>query len=68
MNNVRTSLHSKVHHWIDAFGFRLNESQTNNKNNVTTNHYFFKTFSDPNLLKNNFDLIARDHSNWFIER
>jgi len=45
MNNIRASLHSKVHHWIDTFGFRLNASQTNTKNNVTTNHYFFETFN-----------------------
>lgn len=44
MNNVRT-LHSKVHKWMDAIGFRLNASQTNSKSNVTTNHYFFETFN-----------------------
>lgn len=37
-------MHSKVHNWIDAIGFRLNASQTNKKNKVTTNHYFFETF------------------------
>ncbi len=45
MNNISTSLHSKVHNWIDTIGFRLNNSQTNNKNHVTTNHYFFETFN-----------------------
>jgi len=45
MNNVTVSLHSKVHKWIDAIGFRLNESQTNHKNNITTRHYFFETFN-----------------------
>ncbi|MEO8885603.1 MAG: hypothetical protein ABI367_06030 [Mucilaginibacter sp.] len=39
------SLHTKVHNWIDAVGFRLNTSQTNNKSMVTTNHYFFETFN-----------------------
>jgi hypothetical protein len=47
------SLHSKVHQWIDAIGFRLNESQTNDKNHVTTNHYFFKTFNFFEKSKNN---------------
>jgi len=45
MNNIRASLHSKVHHWIDTFGFMLNTTQTNRKNKVTTNHYFFETFN-----------------------
>ena len=45
MNNMSMSLHSKVHTWIDAIGFRLNGSQTNQKNNVTTHHYFFETFN-----------------------
>ena len=48
MNNIRASLHAKVHNWIDTVGFRLNASQTNDKSNVTTNHYFFETF---NLLE-----------------
>jgi hypothetical protein len=51
MNNIR-SLHAKVHSWIDAIGFRLNASQTNKKNRVTTNHYFFETF---NFLERNKD-------------
>lgn len=47
MNNVR-NLHAKVHHWLNAIGFRLNTSQTNRRSKVTTNHYFFETF---NLLE-----------------
>jgi len=38
-------LYTKVHNWIDAVGFRLNASQTNNKSMITTNHYFFETFN-----------------------
>ena len=45
MDNKRTSLHSKVHKWIDTIGFRLNDSQTNDKDHVTTDHYFFETFN-----------------------
>jgi hypothetical protein len=45
MNNISNTLHAKVHRWIDAIGFRLNTSQTNGKNNVTINHYFFETFN-----------------------
>jgi len=45
MNNMNSSLHSKVHNWIDTIGFRLNDSQTNDKNHVTTDHYFFETFN-----------------------
>ena len=45
MKNMRASLHAKVHSWIDAIGFRLNASQTNNKSKVTFNHYFFETFN-----------------------
>ena len=44
MNNIR-SLHTKVHNWIDVVGFRLNTTQTNKKNNITTHHYFFETFN-----------------------
>jgi hypothetical protein len=53
MDNIRASLHSKVHRWIDSIGFRLNDSQTNTKNNVTTNHYFFETFNFLEKAKNN---------------
>lgn len=45
MKNLRASLHGKVHHWIDTIGFRLNNSQTNKRSQVTTNHYFFETFN-----------------------
>ena len=46
MRNMRASLlYTKVHNWIDAVGFRLNASQTNNKSMITTNHYFFETFN-----------------------
>lgn len=30
---------------MDSIGFRLNGSQTNTENNVTTRHYFFETFN-----------------------
>ena len=45
MNNISVNLHSRVHNWIDSIGFRLYTSQTNRKNNITTNHYFFETFN-----------------------
>ena len=45
MDNAVASLYAKVHQWTDAIGFRLNASQTNNKSNVTTRHYFFETFN-----------------------
>lgn len=45
MANIRTSLHSKVHVWMKKVGFRLNSSDTNHKDNVTVDHYFFKTFN-----------------------
>jgi hypothetical protein len=53
MNNIGTSLHSRVHNWIDSIGFRLNTSQTNVKSNITTNHYFFETFNYLEHSKNN---------------
>lgn len=43
MTQLRASLHSRVHKWIDTVGFSLN-SQTS-KDNVTTKHYFFETFN-----------------------
>ena len=52
MNNIR-NLHAKVHTWIDAIGFRLNASQTNKKNRITTNHYFFETFNFFERAKDN---------------
>jgi len=45
MDNAVASLYAKVHQWTDAIGFRLNASQTNDKSNVTTRHYFFETFN-----------------------
>jgi hypothetical protein len=45
MDNISISLHSRVHKWMDAFGFSLNTSQTNNRSKVTTKHYFFETFN-----------------------
>jgi hypothetical protein len=45
MKNISYSLHSKIHEWIDAFGFRLNASQINRKRHIITRHYFFKTFN-----------------------
>jgi hypothetical protein len=45
MNTMRANLHSNVHNWMDKMGFRLNSTQTNEKNKVTTRHYFFETFN-----------------------
>jgi len=45
MDNISLSLHSRVHNWIDAIGFRLNASQTNGRSKITTRHYFFETFN-----------------------
>lgn len=53
MDNISNTLHAKIHRWIDAIGFRLNASQTNGKNNVTTNHYFFETFNFLEKAKRN---------------
>ena len=53
MKHIRANLHLKVHRWMDSIGFRLNASQTNEKNNVTTNHYFFETFNFFEKAKNN---------------
>jgi hypothetical protein len=53
MKQIRVSLHAKVHKWTDAIGFRLNGSQTNNQDNVTTKHYFFETFNFFERSKNN---------------
>jgi len=52
MTKTNLSLHSKIHNWIDSIGFSLNGSQTNYKNNTTTNHYFFKTFNFFEKAKN----------------
>jgi len=51
MDKINKNLHAKVHHWIDAIGFRFNGSQTSD--NVTTNHYFFETFNFFEKAKNN---------------
>lgn len=45
MKNLVNSLHSRIHNWIDAIGFRLNSSQTFRKSGVTIRHYFFETFN-----------------------
>ena len=45
MKNIASPLYSRIHEWIEAFGFRLNTSQTNSNRNVTTRHYFFETFN-----------------------
>ena len=45
MKKITSSLHSRIHKWMDAFGFRLNASQFNAKRNIITKHYFFKTFN-----------------------
>lgn len=55
MAKLNSSLHARVHNWINSIGFRLNASQTG-KDNVTTNHYFFETFNFFESEKNN------DHS------
>jgi hypothetical protein len=53
MDNLNRSLHTRVHNWIDAIGFRLNASKTNGKNRVTTKHYFFETFNFIEKTKDN---------------
>ena len=53
MNKLNTSLHTKVHNWMDSIGFQLIGSQTNIKNHETTNHYFYKTFNFFEKAKNN---------------
>jgi hypothetical protein len=45
MANLRKSLHSKVHAWMKKIGFRLNSTDIVKKDNVTVDHYFFKTFN-----------------------
>lgn len=45
MKNLRSSLQSKVHQWMDAMGFRLNFSETLQNKNITVDHYFYKTFN-----------------------
>ena len=53
MDNFNRSLHTSVHNWIDAIGFRLNTSQTSGKNRITTKHYFFETFNFIEKTKDN---------------
>jgi len=45
MNNLRLSLHSKIHHWMNGIGFRLNSSDMIKNDGVRVDHYFFKTFN-----------------------
>ena len=45
MKNITSPLYSKIHEWIDPFGFRLNTSKTNRNSNITTRLYFFETFN-----------------------
>jgi hypothetical protein len=45
MDNMRPSLHTRVHHWIDQVGFHLNSSNKVAKDNTTVDHYFFETFN-----------------------
>lgn len=45
MANLRRSLRSRIHAWTKKIGFRLNSSNTIKKDNVTVDHYFFKTFN-----------------------
>jgi hypothetical protein len=53
MTKIKGSLHAKIHKWIETIGFHLNGSQFNNKDNVTTKHYFFETFNFLEREKNN---------------
>jgi len=53
MARIKGSLHTKIHKWIDTIGFHLNGSQINNKNKITTRHYFFETFNFLERAKNN---------------
>jgi len=45
MKQIANSLYSRVHTWIDAFGFRLNASKVIGKRGITVRHYFFETFN-----------------------
>lgn len=45
MKGAVNNLHTKIHEWTDAFGFRLNASQTSRSKKITTRHYFFETFN-----------------------
>jgi len=45
MKNLRSSLHSKVHRWMDSMGFHKNFSEIVKNKNVIVDHYFYKTFN-----------------------
>jgi len=45
MRKMANTLHTRIHNWIDAVGFRLNASKTYRKRTVTISHYFFETFN-----------------------
>jgi hypothetical protein len=45
MDKLRKTLRSRVHDWIKKVGFRLNSSNTLKNDNLTVDHYFFKTFN-----------------------
>jgi hypothetical protein len=45
MDNLRKSLHSKVHGWIIRMEFNLHSSSTVSIDDVIINHYFLKTFN-----------------------
>jgi len=53
MNTMRTNLHFRVHNWMDKMGFRLNSSQTNERKQEVTRHYFFETFNFFEKIKTN---------------
>lgn len=45
MANLRRTLRSRIHDWTTKVGFRLNSTNTIKKDNLTVDHYFFKTFN-----------------------
>lgn len=45
MKNIRNTLSSKVHQWMNAMGFSKNFSETEVSKNVIIDHYFYKTFN-----------------------
>lgn len=45
MNTVTTTLHAKVHNWMNMIGFRLNSANTSTRSKTITKHYFFETFN-----------------------
>ena len=52
MNDMRMPLRAKVHHWMDAMGFRLNFSETLKSKDLVFDHYFYKTFAQQAILLN----------------